>query len=187
METDLVIKKAPDMTYHINHESVEHRTPLFTIKRVNLTFPDGKSRDYDLIDIQNAVTMLPLDDEGNVHFVRQYRIGARAELLELPAGKIEDGEDPLLTAQRELREEIGMSARSWQPLGNFYMSPGYASEYMYCYLARGLYHAPLTPDADEFLNIVRVPLAGVFEMIRNGQIQDSKTLAVLTLARHLLP
>ncbi len=175
------------MTYHINHESIEHSTALFTIKLVDLTFPDGKSRLFDLIDIQDAVTILPLDGEGNIHFVRQYRIGARSELLELPAGKIEDGEDPLLTAQRELREEIGMGAESWLALGSFFMSPGYASEYMYCYLARGLYRAPLTPDADEFLNVIQVPLTDTFEMVKNGEIQDSKTLAVLMLARHLLP
>ncbi len=175
------------MPYHINHESIEHRTALFTIKLVNLSLPDGKTRNFDLIDIQNAVTILPLDDEDNIHFVKQYRIGARAELLELPAGKIEDGEDPLLTAQRELREEIGMAAATWQALGNFYMSPGYASEYMYCYLARGLYHNPLSPDADEFLNIIKVPLAQALEMVKAGEIQDSKTLAVLMLARHHLP
>lgn len=175
------------MSYQINRESIRHHTALFTIKLVNLTFPDGKSRDFDLIDIQNAVTILPFDSQGNIHFVSQFRIGARSEILELPAGKIEDGEDPLLTAQRELREEIGMGAESWQALGNFYMSPGYASEYMYCYMARDLYHAPLTPDADEFLNITRIPLQRVLDMVKTGEIQDSKTLAVLMLAQHLLP
>ena len=174
------------MTYHINHESIEHRTSLFTIKLVDLSFPDGRTRVFDLIDIQDAVTILPLDEEGNIHFVRQYRIGARAELLELPAGKIEDAEDPLLTAQRELREEIGMAAGSWQALGKFYMSPGYASEYMYCYLARDFYDDPLAPDDDEYLNVIKIPLAEVYNMVRNGEIQDSKTLAVLMLAQHLL-
>lgn len=174
------------MTYHINHESIEHSTALFTIKLVNLSLPNGKSRDFDLIEIQDAVTILPLDSEGNIHFVRQYRIGARTELIELPAGKIENGEDPLLTAQRELREEIGMGAGSWQALGNFYMSPGYASEYMYCYLARDLYRAPLTPDADEFLNVLKTPLSRALEMVNTGEIQDSKTLAVLMLARRFV-
>jgi len=175
------------MTYTINHESVAHRTALFTVKLVDLSFPNGKSRVFDLIDIQDAVTILPLDSDGYIHFVRQYRIGARAELLELPAGKIEDGEAPLLTAQRELREEIGMGAGSWQALGSFYMSPGYASEYMYCYLARDLHADPLTPDADEFLNVIKISLADTLDMVRSGEIRDSKTLAVLMLARHLMP
>jgi len=175
------------MTYTINHESIEHRTALFTIKLVDMSFPDGKSRLFDLIDIQDAVTILPLDKEGYIHFVRQYRIGARAELLELPAGKIEDGEAPLLTAQRELREEIGMGAGSWLALGSFYMSPGYANEYMYCYLARDLYPDPLTPDTDEFLNVIKMSLTDTLDMVRSGEIRDSKTLAALMLARHLLP
>jgi ADP-ribose pyrophosphatase len=174
------------MTYHINHESTEHRTPLFTIKRVNISFPDGLTRDYALVDIQNAVTILPLDGGGNVLFVQQYRVGARAELLELPAGKIEHNEDPLLTAQRELREETGMAASTWHALGNFYMSPGYANEYMYCFLARDLRRDPLTPDADEFLNLIRIPLPKVLEMVNAGEIQDSKTLAVLMLAQRFL-
>jgi len=175
------------MTYPVNHESNEYRTPLFTVKRVNLTFPDGKVRDYDLIDIQNAVTILPLDENGNVYFVSQYRVGAKRELLELPAGKIEDAEDPLLTAQRELREEIGMSARSWISLGGFYMTPGYATEYMHAYLAQGLYPDPLNPDEDEFINLTRVPLAKILEMIDQQAIEDSKTLALFALAHRYLP
>jgi len=175
------------MTYKINNETKKFSTPLFTVKSVNLSFPDGKARDYDLIDIQNAVTILPLDDEGNVYFVNQYRIGAGKVMLELPAGKIEDAEDPLLTARRELREEIGMSARAWKHLGNFYMTPGYATEYMYGYLARGLYPDSLDPDADEFIHVTRLPLKTVQKMIENGEIEDSKTLAVLMLAWHLFP
>ena len=175
------------MTYTIHHESVEHRTALFTVKRVDLSLPDGKPRVLDLIEIQNAVTILPLDNEGYIHFVKQYRIGARSEMLELPAGKIEDDEDPLQTAQRELREEIGMSASSWRALGNFYLSPGYASEYMYGFLAQGLVPDPLAPDADEFLNIIKVSLPDALSMVRRGEIQDSKTLAVLMLAHPLLP
>ncbi len=175
------------MTYPINHESTKYNTPLFTVKSVNLTFPDGKARDYDLIDIQNAVTILPLDEEGNVYFVNQYRIGAKRELLELPAGKIENADDPLLTAQRELREEIGMSARSWISLGGFYMTPGYATEFMHAYLAQGLYPDPLNADEDEFINLTRVPLGKVLEMIDQQLIEDSKTLALFSLARRYLP
>lgn len=175
------------MTYPINHESNEYRTPLFTVKSVNLTFPDGKARDYDLIDIQNAVTILPLDDDGNVYFVSQYRIGAKRELLELPAGKIENSDDPLPTAQRELREEIGMSARSWTSLGGFYMTPGYATEYMHAYLAQGLYPNPLNPDEDEFIHLTRVPLGKVLEMIDQQMVEDSKTLALFALARRYFP
>lgn len=174
------------MTYRINHTKEVFKTPLFSVKKVNLTFPDGKTRDYDLVDIQNAVTILPVDDEGLVYFVRQYRIGAGGFLLELPAGKVEEGEEPLRTAEREVREETGMAARELIPLGEFYMTPGYANEYMYCYLAKGLQHDPLAPDSDEFLDLVKIPLAQVKEMAATGEIRDSKSLAVLLLAEKYL-
>jgi ADP-ribose pyrophosphatase len=174
------------MIQKIKAEKEIFHTGLFTVKSVTLSQPDGKSRNYDLIDIQNAVTILPIDDAKQVYFVRQYRIGARSELLELPAGKIEESEDARVTAERELREETGMAAGEMIHLGNFYMSPGYASEYMYCYLARGLFHAPLAQDPDEFLNVVKIPLQEVQRMIGQKLIEDSKTLAVLMLAEEYL-
>jgi len=170
----------------IKDEKEVFKTRLFTVKRVVLSMPDGKSRNYDLVDIQNAVTILPIDEDGRVYFVKQFRIGSRSELLELPAGKIELDEDPQITAERELREEAGMAAKSMVHLGNFYMSPGYATEYMYSFLARGLYHSPLAPDLDEFLNIVKIPLPEVRRMVGEQIIEDSKTLAVLALAEKYL-
>jgi ADP-ribose pyrophosphatase len=159
---------------------------VFSVIQFTMRLPDGKVRTYDQVHLQNAVTILPIDEEDQVYFVRQYRIGSESELLELPAGKVEEGEDPLLTAGRELREETGMAARELKPLGNFYMSPGYADEYMYCFLATGLYPDALAPDVDEFLNVEKIPLTKVYEMIENGLIEDSKTLASLMLARKLL-
>lgn len=163
-------------------EVTRYKAHLFDVKEITVKLPDGKDKAFELIDIQNAITLLPIDDTGNVYFVEQFRIAARRELLELPAGKIEKGEIPLAAAERELREETGMAAKEIKPLGEFYMSPGYASEYMYCFLATGLYPAPLTPDADEFINVRKIPLAEIFEMIRTGKIVDSKTLAAFSLA-----
>ena len=163
-------------------EVIRYKARLFNVKEVTVPLPDGKDKVFELIDIQNAVTVLPVDNEGNVYFVEQFRIAALKELLELPAGKIEPGEDPLVAAERELREETGMAAGRIQPIGEFYMSPGYANEYMYCYLATDLYPAPLAPDSDEFINVRKIPLVKVKEMIRGGQIIDSKTLAAFSLS-----
>ena len=85
-----------------------------------------------------------------------------------------------------MREETGMSADDLKLIGKFYMSPGYSTEYMYCYLARDLYPAPLAPDADEFIQVQKIPLSVVFEMISRGEIEDSKTLAAFSLARAIL-
>lgn len=159
---------------------------LFTINNIKLPLPNGKIKTYELVDIQNAVTVLPLDAEGNIYFVEQFRIGANKNLLELPAGKIENDEEPLKAARRELREEIGMDAAEIKPLGNFYMSPGYANEYMYSFLATGLFQAPLSPDADEFINVKKFHIDQVRELVNNGNFDDSKTLAVLMLAQRFL-
>lgn len=163
-------------------EVLRYKARLFDVKEITVPLPDGHDKVFELIDIQNAVTVLPIDREGNIYFVEQFRIAALKELLELPAGKIEPDEDPQVAAERELREETGMAAGRILPIGEFYMSPGYANEYMYCYLATDLYPAPLSPDSDEFINVRRIPLAKVKEMIREGQIIDSKTLAAFSLA-----
>lgn len=155
---------------------------IFSVERVKLTLPDGRARKYEMINIQNAVTILPYDQDGNVYFVRQFRIGANKCLLELPAGKIEDGEEALTCAAREIREETGMAAGKIQPLGKFYVSPGYSTEYMHTFLATGLYAAPLSPDADEFINLVKIPLVEVKRMIAAGELEDSKSLATILLA-----
>jgi len=157
----------------------QYHGPVFDVESLSVNLPDGRMRKYDLVTIQDAVTILPLDAEGYVHFVRQYRIGANKEMLELPAGKIETGEEALATAEREIREEIGMAAGKMQELGRFYVSPGYSTEYMYTYLATELYPSPLAPDQDEFLNVVKLSLDEVMQMVRKGELDDSKSLAAL--------
>lgn len=156
---------------------------LFSVKHMVKTLPDGKQKTYELVDMQDAVTILAIDEDENVILVEQFRIGADRSLLELPAGKVEAGEDPLAAARRELREETGLDAQEFIHLGNFYMSPGYASEYMHCYLARGLFNAPLTPDADEFIEPQRIAFNQLTQSIAQGNIEDSKTLAALALAK----
>jgi ADP-ribose pyrophosphatase len=156
------------------------------VQKVFLELPNQKQRYYDLVDHNDSVTILPVDNNGDVYFVTQYRLGSQSQLLELPAGVIEDHEPPEVCAMREIQEEIGMAAESLQLLGDFYLVPGYSNEHMYTYLASGLYPSILKPDADEFLNISKIPYPQVLEMMRTGKIQDAKTLATLALAIPLL-
>lgn len=156
---------------------------VFDVQQVRMRLPDGRERNYDLVDHADAVTILPVDDDGNVWFVTQYRVGAKGNLLELPAGVMDAGEEPLESARRELREEIGMDCRELIPLGGFWMAAGYSNEYMHCFLALGLTPAPLQQDEDEFLSLSKFPLKTVYAMAENGEIVDGKSLSTLLLAR----
>ena len=141
-----------------------------------------------IVDHPGAVTLLPVDSQGRVWFVRQYRHAIQQDLLELPAGTLEKGEEPQACARREVREEIGMAAELLQKIGEFYLAPGYSSEYMHVYLATGLMADPLKGDDDEFITVERIPIEQVYARAEEGTIKDGKTLAVLQLARpYLLP
>ncbi|HPT23215.1 MAG: NUDIX hydrolase [Anaerolineaceae bacterium] len=155
----------------------------FDVERIIFQLPDGKQRTYDLVDHANAVTLVPIDRQGNVYFVTQYRLGAEALVLELPAGVMDEGEMPVETARRELREEIGMDCRELISLGGMYMVAGYSNEYMNLFLASDLLPSPLEQDEDEFLTLSIIPIRQVFKMVREGVIQDGKTLCALFLAQ----
>lgn len=174
------------MNFSILQRETIYQGRAFEVEKVYLRLPDGAVRPYDLVQHSGSVTIVPLDDQGNILFVKQYRIGVGEELLELPAGVLNDGEDPLTCAGREIREETGMAAQKLEMLGDFYLAPGYSSEHMYIFLASGLYPAPLEQDADEFLELVAIPAGQVLEMAQNGELRDAKSLAALMLAQKRL-
>lgn len=159
---------------------------VFDVVKVHLQLPDGRKRYYDLVQHGDSVTIVPIDDEGRLYFVRQHRIGADKTLLELPAGVLNEDEDPLTGAKREMREEIGLDAKNFQRLGGFYLAPGYADEYMTVYLAKALFESPLDPDADEFLKIETMPVSEAYRRALTGEFEDGKTLASLLLAQPFL-
>lgn len=155
----------------------------FQVEKVRMRLPNGKTRSYDLVIHSGAVVLVPIDENGRIWFVSQYRLGAKTNLLELPAGTLDKDEDPFDCANREIREEIGMSASNITKIGEMYLAPGYSTEYMHIYLATGLTHNPLAPDADEFLQTEVIAFEKVYEMVSRGEIKDSKTLAALLLAK----
>jgi ADP-ribose pyrophosphatase len=170
---------------HIHTETI-YEGHIFSIEKVSIRLPDHKQKVYELVRHDPAVTLVPVDSAGRIYFVRQYRVGARQSVLELPAGGLEEGEDPLEGAAREVREEIGMAASQLKSIGEFFMAPGYSSEHLTIFLATGLYPAPLQPDADEFLQIEILSIAEAYRQAESGAIQDGKTLAALLLARPYL-
>ena len=170
------------MAYELLNRKVYFTGRVFTVAGREYRLPDGRGYTYDVVEHHGAITVVPVDKDGCLLFVRQYRVGSQSELLELPAGMLEDDEDPLSGAAREVREEIGMAAGKMERLGDFYMAPGYSTEHMHVFLATNLYPAPLPQDQDEFLSVSRIPARKALEMARNGQIHDGKTLAALLLA-----
>ena len=154
----------------------------FKIRRDWLKTPDGKETKFDIVEHGGSVIIIPIDAEGNILFVRQYRHAAGLDLLELPAGT-RDGDEPHYDcAAREIREETGMEAGTLKRIGDFYLAPGYSTEFMVVFLATELKHNPLEADDDEFLQVEKFPVKKAIEMAENGEMPDAKSLAALLLA-----
>jgi ADP-ribose pyrophosphatase len=136
----------------------------------------------EIVKHNGSVVIVPVFDDGTVGMVRQYRYAAGKFLLEIPAGTMEPGEDVEAAARRELEEEIGVTASKFEKLTEFYVSPGFLTEKMYVYLASGLTATAQNLDEDEILAVERHSFADLFEMIRNGKIEDAKTICGITLA-----
>jgi ADP-ribose pyrophosphatase len=158
----------------------------FKIRRDYLRTPDGRETKYEIVEHIGSVVLLPIDANDNLLFVRQYRHAAGNELLELPAGTREAGEDYESCAARELREETGMRAGALRKVGEFYLAPGYSTEFMQVFTARDLTPDPLPHDADEFLQVERIPLVTALNMAEEGKVPDAKSLAALFVARRSL-
>lgn len=158
----------------------------FAIRRDHLKTPDGRETKLDIIEHGGSVVIIPVDEKGNVLLVRQYRHATGGDLLELPAGTLDDDEDPEVCAAREIREETGMAAGTLTKVGDFYLAPGYSTEFMHVYLATGLSLSPLEADADEFLSVESVSVAETIQMAEKGEIPDAKSLAALFLAKSAL-
>ena len=175
-----------DLTEH----TVESRT-LFEGHIVKLTLdrarlPDGTLVDREVVYHPGGVAILALDEGENVALVRQYRYPMRQLLLELPAGKLDPGEDPRLAAARELSEETGLEAAEWTDLGEILASPGFCTERLHMYLARGLTHREQHLDKDEFLDVVTVPFRQLVDQVMDGTITDAKTVATTLKVKVLL-
>lgn len=136
----------------------------------------GKKTTREIVEHVDCIVAVPLDENNNVIMVRQYREAVGKNLLELPAGGIEYGEQPLDTVRRELREEIGYLPQKIDKIGGFYPSPGYTNEFLYLYLATKLIAEKLEAEDSEEIEVVKVPLQNVTDMIAKGEICDAKTI-----------
>lgn len=137
--------------------------------------PNGRTATREVVEHNGGVCIAALTGEEELLFVRQFRYPYQQVVTELPAGKLEKGEDPFQAGQRELTEETGASAAEYYHLGQLYPSPGYCGEIITLYLATGLEYGKMNPDEDEFLEVERIPLAEAVEMVLRGELPDAKT------------
>jgi len=158
----------------------------FKIRRDHLKTPDGRETKFEIIEHGGSVIIIPVDADGNIHFVRQYRHAAGIDLLELPAGTRDGDELYEVCAAREIREETGMEAGGLKEVGEFYLAPGYSTEFMKVFLATDLKYNPLEADDDEFLEVEKISIQRAFEMADQGSMPDAKSLAALLLAKPYL-
>jgi len=139
----------------------------------------GHDTYWDYIHHNGAAAVLPVTDDGELLLVRQYRHAMGSELLEVPAGKLEPGEDHRFSALRELEEEVGVIPDHLEYLGGLFVSPGISTETIHLYLATGLKQGQCHPDEGEFLKIETMPFEQLLEQVLAGQVSDAKTAALV--------
>jgi 8-oxo-dGTP pyrophosphatase MutT (NUDIX family) len=158
----------------------------FKVRRDYLKTPNGDETKLEIIEHGGSVVVVPIDKDGNLLLVRQYRHAAQQDLLELPAGTRNNEEPFEECAAREIREETGMEAGKLQRVGDFYLAPGYSTEFMAVFLATELKHNPLEADFDEFLQVEKIPVNQAVDLFQSGKMLDAKSLAAWLLAIHHL-
>lgn len=155
-----------------------YRGRILRVREDTVRLPNGKTAEREVAEHPGGVGILALDG-GDVLLVRQYRYAFSRVLTEIPAGKREPGEEPFVTARRELREEIGATAGKWTELGALIASPGCYGEVLYLYMAQELTFGDTHPDEDEFLDVVRMPFDRAVELCMTGELTDAKTVAAV--------
>lgn len=155
---------------------------MLTMKVDTVKLPNGKQAAREVVVHPGAVAVTAVNDKDEILLIKQFRYPVGRVLWEIPAGKLEKGEDPLICAKRELAEETGYGADGWQHLSTFFTTPGFTDEIMYVYLATGLYEDKKAADDDEFIELHYVPFSQALKMIFAGEIKDAKTIAGILLA-----
>ncbi len=160
-----------------------YRGKVVHLTAEDVELPNGHRMELEIVRHPGAAAVAALDDEGRVTLLRQYRHAVGGYLWEVPAGKLDPGEAPLACAERELREEAGLEASSFEPVGSIVTCPGFCDEVIHLFVATGLHGAPQALGADEVIDTVRaLPLREALGMIRAGEIRDGKTIAALMQA-----
>lgn len=169
----------------VKHELM-HKGNIVDFYQDSIELPNDKTVNWDYIQHKGASAIVPITSDGKIIMVRQYRIGSDSELLEIPAGGINSGEDPYETAVRELEEETGYTSNSVKHLIDVHSAPAYTSECVYIYYADNLIKSHQKFDEDEFIELESYELDELISMIMDGKITDGKTIAGLFAIKQVL-
>lgn len=159
---------------------------IIKVKCDDVILPDGNTATREVVEHRGGVCIVPIDQDGNVLMVKQFRYPFKQEVLEIPAGKRELNEEPFETAKRELSEETGCTAEKYDDLGSFLVTPGYCTEKFYIYMARGLKYYNQHLDEGEFVSVVKMKLEDAIAKIYANEINDCKSVVGLLLAKRLI-
>jgi ADP-ribose pyrophosphatase len=174
-----------DFTEHPLESTPAYSGSFLKVSRDRVRLPDGKEAEREYIHHPGAVAIIPLLDENTVLMEYQYRYPNRQHYWEIPAGKLDGDEDPLVAGQRELLEETGYQAKTWKKLATLHLCIAYSTEKMHYYLAEGLSFHQVNRDDEEFLAVVPMPLTQAWRWIEEGLIIDSKTVVGLLWLKDL--
>lgn len=167
-------------------ENVIYNGRIISLSNDTVELPNGKNASREVVKHPGGVGIVALTEKGEVLLVNQFRYPYKAQILEIPAGKLTPGEDPLECGKRELREETGAAAEEYTSLGRLFPSPGYTNEIIYMYLAKNLSYGEMQLDDDEFLDVIKMPLKEAIDMVMSGELVDSKTQIALLKTWYLL-
>lgn len=176
----------PDLTEKTLKRNEVYAGRIIRVRRDEVLLPGGGHGLREVVEHPGGVAVFAMDDEDRVIMVRQFRYPMGEVVLELPAGKLEPGEDPRDSGLRELAEETGLEPRTFLSMGCSYSSPGILAEKIHLYFAKDLVQGPVHPDDGEFLEVIRVPYDQLMDMVAQGEIKDGKTLAGILKASLLL-
>ncbi len=170
-------------------QTLNYQGRKFSFEVCRLRLPNKAEGEWECVRHPGGALAVPITDDGKLVLVRQYRFAAQGRLLEFPAGTVEPYEDPATTVEREIQEETGYRAQSWQKLGQFFLAPGYSDEIIYAFLATDLekLENPPTQDEDEDIETVLMTPNELEQAILDGEPVDAKSICSLMLAKPFLP
>lgn len=174
------------MSYEVLESNLVYKGKVLNVFSDKVVMPNGNVATRETVERGSAAAIVPVDKDGNIIFVRQYRHALKDMVLEIPAGMIENNEDPFDSAKRELEEETGWKAGSMTFVSKMVMSVGFCTESLYIYIAKDLTEGVMNPDPDEFIEIEKYSLEDSIKMIYSGDIIDAKTAVALLAYKDML-